>query len=109
MYMAVAKYTAYLSASSSTWTTEIVIDGNILWFFSSCTLPPLHLGKDQENVRDEICQNSSVPQGVMGPGYTQKLHHVQESYQLREKWRSEHDLGLEHLPLKYHEFLICHA
>lgn len=45
----------------------------------------------------------------MGPGYTQKLHHVQESYQLREKWRSEHDLGLEHLPLKYHEFLICHA
>lgn len=45
----------------------------------------------------------------MGPGYTQKLHHVQEPYQLREKWRSEHDLGLEHLPLKYHEFLICHA
>lgn len=62
-----------------------------------------------QNVGDKICQNSSVPQGVMGPGYTQKLHHVQESYQLREKWRSEHDLGLEHLPLKYHEFLICHA
>lgn len=82
-----------------------------IFYGSSPVAPFYHYTwvKDQQNVRDKICQNSSVPQGVMGPGYTQKLHHVQEPYQLREKWRSEHDLGLEHLPLKYHEFLICHA